>query len=70
LFAPSGIPAAIEAQLQQAMSKVLADPAAQKQLTAQGVELATATPTQLAAMLQDDMARWAKIVKASGATVD
>ena len=70
LFAPQGVPAPIEAQLQQAMAKALADPAAQKQLTAQGVELATATPTQLAAMLQDDMARWAKIVKASGATVD
>jgi tripartite-type tricarboxylate transporter receptor subunit TctC len=70
LFAPRGVPASVETQLQQAMAKVLADPATQQQLTAQGVELATATPSQLATMLQDDMARWAKIVKASGATVD
>ena len=70
LFAPRGVPAAVETQLQQAMAKALADPSTQQQLTAQGVELATATPSQLATMLQDDMARWAKIVKASGATVD
>ena len=70
LFAPRGVPATVETQLQQAMAKALADPSTQQQLTAQGVELATATPSQFAAMLQDDMARWAKIVKASGATID
>ena len=37
---------------------------------AQGVELANATPAQLAALLTEDLARWAKIVRESGATVD
>ena len=52
------------------MAKVLADPATQKLLIDQGVELQTGTQAQLATLLQDDIARWAKIVKASGATVD
>lgn len=39
-------------------------------LQAQGVELANATPAQFAALLQDDITRWARIVKESGATID
>ena len=70
LFAPRGIPPAVEAQLQQAMAKVLAAPETRSALAAQGVELASATPQQFAALLQEDMARWARIVKASGATID
>jgi tripartite-type tricarboxylate transporter receptor subunit TctC len=70
LFAPRGIPAAVETQLQQAMAKVLAAPETRSALVAQGVELASATPQQFAALLQEDMARWARIVKASGATID
>jgi tripartite-type tricarboxylate transporter receptor subunit TctC len=70
LLGPRGVKPEIEAQLQDAMKKVLAAPDTQEKLTAQGVELANATPAQFAAMLQDDIARWAKIVKESGATVD
>jgi tripartite-type tricarboxylate transporter receptor subunit TctC len=70
LFGPRGVKPEIEAQLQDAMKKVLAALDTQEKLTAQGVELANATPAQFAALLQDDIARWAKIVKESGATVD
>lgn len=70
LFAPRGIPPTVEAQLQQAMAKVLAAPETRSALAAQGVELANATPQQFATLLQEDMARWARIVKASGATID
>ncbi len=39
-------------------------------MAAQGAEIISGTPEQLAAMLKDDSVRWAKIVKESGATVD
>ena len=52
------------------MAKALAEPSTQQSLNAQGVELATLTPAQFASLLQDDIAHWAKVVKASGATVD
>ena len=52
------------------MTKALADDKTKELLVQQGVELATATPAQFATLLQEDIARWAKIVKASGATVD
>lgn len=70
LFAPRGIPADVEARLQQGMARALATPELKASLTASGVELATATPAQFAQMLQDDISRWARIVKASGASVD
>lgn len=70
LFAPAGVPAELTAKLQQAMGKVLTNPETQAALTAQGVELTTATPAQFAALLKEDIARWAQIVKNSGAKVD
>lgn len=71
LFAPRGIPADVEAKLQQAMAKVLASPDTKTALLAQGVELAPpTTPAQFAALLQEDIGRWAKIVKSSGAQID
>ena len=70
LYAPRGIPADVEAQLQAAMKRVLDAPDTRDKLVAQGVEIANATPAQLATLLNEDLARWAKIVKESGATVD
>ena len=70
LYAPRGIPADVEAQLQAAMKRVLDAPDTRDKLVAQGVEMANATPAQLATLLNEDLARWAKIVKESGATVD
>jgi tripartite-type tricarboxylate transporter receptor subunit TctC len=71
LFAPRGVPQEVESRLRQAMATVLAAPETKSALAAQGVELAPATtPAQFAALLQQDIARWAKIVKASGAKVD
>ena len=70
LYAPRGIPQEIEGQLQAAMKKVLELPDLKEKLLAQGVELTNATPAQLATLLREDLARWAKIVRESGATVD
>jgi tripartite-type tricarboxylate transporter receptor subunit TctC len=70
LFVPRGVPPEVEARLQQAMAKLLAAADTKANLVAQGVELMSATPAQFAALLDDDIARWARIVKASGARID
>jgi tripartite-type tricarboxylate transporter receptor subunit TctC len=41
-----------------------------ERLVGLGVESAPSTPEQLAALTRDDLVRWAKIVKASGAQLD
>jgi len=70
LFAPAGTPKEITAKLNAEVVKALATKDLQEKMAAQGAEIISGTPEQLAAMLKEDSARWAKIVKESGATVD
>ena len=71
LFAPAGVPADVLAALQEATRKALASKDLRDKLEQQGVEIAAPTsPEQFAALLQGDLAKWARIVKASGAAVD
>jgi tripartite-type tricarboxylate transporter receptor subunit TctC len=70
LFAVAGTPKDIIAKLHVETVKALGTPAVREKLEAQGVEVATSTPEELAAKLQVDLALWAKVVKESGATVD
>jgi tripartite-type tricarboxylate transporter receptor subunit TctC len=71
LFAPAGVPADVLATLQDATRKALASKDLRDKLEQQGVEIAAPTsPEQFAALLQGDLAKWARIVKASGAAVD
>jgi len=70
LFAPKGTPKPVVDKLQKDMQLTLANPELREKLQASGVELANMTPTEFAKQLQDDIARWAKIVKSSGASLD
>ena len=70
LFAPANTPKAIVAQLQAALTKVLDAPDTKDKLAAVGCEPFKSTSEQFAALVKDDLPKWAKIVKDSGATVD
>lgn len=70
MFAPSGVPADVVSKNQQAMEKVMAKPDVREKLTAQGLDLAPVPPARLGALVKDELAKWAKIVKASGAQLD
>ena len=75
LFAPVGLPANVLARLNAGMAKVLASRDLRDKLELQGVELAgtpeqAVSPEQFAVLLNDDLQKWARIVKTSGAAVD
>jgi tripartite-type tricarboxylate transporter receptor subunit TctC len=70
LFAVAGTPKEVITKLHAETVKALGTPAVREKLEAQGVEVATSTPEQLATQLDADLALWAKVVKESGATVD
>jgi len=71
LFAPAGVPADVLATLQDGTRKALAAKDLRDKLDQHGVEIAApTTPDQFSKLLQDDLAKWARIVKASGAAVD
>jgi tripartite-type tricarboxylate transporter receptor subunit TctC len=70
MFAPAGTPKDIIQKLYAASVKVLGAQDLIDRLAGQGAEVAPSTPEQLAKLLADDLVRWAKIVKDSGATID
>jgi tripartite-type tricarboxylate transporter receptor subunit TctC len=70
VFAPAGTPKPIIAQLNSAIAKALESKDAQERLAGVGCEPYKSTPEQFAQLVRDDLPRWAKIVKESGATID
>ena len=70
VFAPAGTPKAIIAQLNAEIAKALDSKDVQEKLAAVGCEPFKSTSEQFATLVKDDLPRWAKIVKASGATID
>ena len=70
IFAPIGVTADIVKKNQLAMDKVMARPDVREKLTAQGLDLSPVPPAKLATLLKEELAKWAKIVKASGAQLD
>ena len=70
LFAVAGTPAPVVKRLADAVASAMASPDVLGKFKTLGVEPLSGGPAQLASMLKDDLARWAPIVKASGAAVD
>jgi tripartite-type tricarboxylate transporter receptor subunit TctC len=70
LFAPSGVSADVIKKNQLAMDKVMAKPDVREKLTAQGLDLSPVPTVKLGALIKEELVKWAKIVKASGAQLD
>lgn len=70
LVAPAGTPAAIIDRLHDETVKVLMSPQVQASFRQQGVEAAGTTPAQFGTFLKNEVQRWGKVVKFSGARVE
>jgi tripartite-type tricarboxylate transporter receptor subunit TctC len=70
LLAPAGTPADIVNRIQQETAKALATPAIKERLLSQGAIPSGNTPAEFAKFIADESAKWARVVKASGAKVD
>jgi tripartite-type tricarboxylate transporter receptor subunit TctC len=57
-------------KIQVAMDKMMAKPDVREKLIAQGLDLSPVPPAKLSSLLKEELAKWAKIVKASGAQLD
>jgi tripartite-type tricarboxylate transporter receptor subunit TctC len=70
LLAPAGTPKDVIAKLNAEFNKALANPELRKKLGDEGADAASGTPEQFAALIKDEIPRWGKVVKESGAKVD
>jgi len=70
IFAPMGVSAEVIMKAQAAMEKVMARSDVRDRLIAQGLDLSPVPTNRLVALLKDELAKWVKIVKASGAQLD
>ena len=70
VLGPANLPKDITARLNAEIQKALQTPALQKQLNDQGADVAGSTPEQFGKLIRDDIARWGKVVRESGAKID
>ena len=70
LLAPAGTPADIVARIQQETAKALATAGMKERLLAQGAIPSGNTPAEFARFIAAETAKWARVVKTSGAKVD
>ena len=70
MFAPAGTPKDVVNKLYSEIVKIMDSADMKERLAVLGVEPTTSTPDQLAALMRDDLVRWSKIVKNSGAQLD
>ncbi len=70
VLGPAGIPPAVIDTLNREIVRIVAAPALREKLVAQYFVPAPSTPQELAAVVRDDIARWAKLIKQVGIRVD
>lgn len=70
LLAPRGMAEESINRLNAEINRIVQTPAMRERFTGVGAEPMTGTPRQWAAYLRDEVAKWAKVVKAAGVRVD
>jgi len=70
MFAPAGTPKPIVDKLQVEVKKIIQSPEVGKKLAEIGLDVVGSTSEELAAYQRAEIAKWAKVVKDSGAKVE
>ena len=70
VFAPAGTPAIIVQRLNTEINRILEDPEVVAHLDKLGVKVVGGTPQQLSAFQKADIAKWARVGKAAGVTLE
>jgi tripartite-type tricarboxylate transporter receptor subunit TctC len=70
LLGPAKLPAAVVANANAELNKALNSPDLRKKLEDQGLSVTPSSPNEFGQLIQADIAKWAPVVKGSGAKVD
>jgi tripartite-type tricarboxylate transporter receptor subunit TctC len=66
ILVPAGTPKAIVTRLHDAIVQILKTPQAQERYTNVGAEIRYNSPEEFQALIRSELAKWAKVVKATG----
>ncbi len=69
-FAPAGVPKAIVARLNKSIAEITLMPDVKTRLAALGFDPVNNTPDQFAKYVNEEITKWAKVIKESGAKAD
>ena len=70
IIAPAGLPRPILDRLNAAVNRTIDDPQTKERLQQMGSEGGGGTPEEFAALIRKDSAKWAEVIKKSGAKID
>jgi tripartite-type tricarboxylate transporter receptor subunit TctC len=70
VLAPAGTPKEVVTILNREIGAIISLPEIREKFVGQGIELNGSTPAEMDAFLKAEIAKWAKVVKASGARAD
>ena len=70
LVGPPQLPATIVNKINAAVVKIVREPAMSKYLSEQGADPITSTPAEYGSLIKDEVEKWGKVVKATGAQID
>ena len=70
VIVPAGVPKPIVQQMNSAINNALAAPTVKEKFPEYGLEIVGSTPAQYAAHIKSETAKWADVVKRSGAKAD
>ena len=70
IFAAAGTPPAIVQRLNAEIVRAMAQPKSKEAIEGYGYQIVGSTPEHMDALLKSEVARWAKVVKATGAKAD
>jgi tripartite-type tricarboxylate transporter receptor subunit TctC len=70
VFAPAGTPATIVQRLNTEINRILKDPEVVAHLDKLGVKVVGGTSQQLSAFQKADIAKWSRVGKAAGVTLE
>ena len=70
LVGPAGLPREIALKIQGEIARILKEPVLREKFILQGADPVGNTPDEFGQYIKDETAKWAKIVKASGAQAD
>jgi tripartite-type tricarboxylate transporter receptor subunit TctC len=70
LLAPAGTPDAVVQRLYSESAKILAQPEVKERISGLGYEILASTPSELAAQIKSEVAKWRRVVQQAGIKVE